>query len=99
MTIAEAFAQDDVVDEFVAEKKTMEERDKPKDIDLTLPGELFIVILLDSRPIYYHLDISVRYRIKHTPTSHLGENQFTLQYSGENLFPLAGLDFVMLGRN
>ena len=45
MTIAEAFAQDDVVDEFVAEKKAMEERDKPKDIDLTLPGnERFTII-------------------------------------------------------
>ncbi len=38
LTIAEAFATDDVVDEFSVEKKAIMERDKPKDIDLTLPG-------------------------------------------------------------
>ena len=36
--IAEAFAEDNVVDDFAEEKKTVEERDKPKDIDLSLPG-------------------------------------------------------------
>ena len=38
MTIAQAFASDDVVEEFQQEKKTMETRDVPKDIDLSLPG-------------------------------------------------------------
>ena len=38
LTIAQAFAADDVVEEFEAEKRKIEERDKPKDIDLTLPG-------------------------------------------------------------
>ena len=38
MTIAQAFASDDVVDEFLSEKRDIAERDKPKDIDLTLPG-------------------------------------------------------------
>ena len=38
MTIAQAFASDDVMEEFVAEKKAVLDRDKPKDIDLTLPG-------------------------------------------------------------
>ncbi|XP_013403803.1 LOW QUALITY PROTEIN: U3 small nucleolar RNA-associated protein 14 homolog A-like [Lingula anatina] len=38
MTIAQAFASDDVVEEFNMEKTRLEERDKPKDIDLTLPG-------------------------------------------------------------
>ena len=38
MTIAQAFASDDVIEEFRQEKKSTEERDKPKDIDLTLPG-------------------------------------------------------------
>ncbi|CAH1800307.1 unnamed protein product [Owenia fusiformis] len=38
MTISEAFADDDVIDDFTAEKQEAEERDKPKDINLTLPG-------------------------------------------------------------
>ena len=38
MTIAQAFASDDVIEEFRQEKKSTEERDKPKDIDLSLPG-------------------------------------------------------------
>ena len=38
MNIQQAFADDDVVDEFKEEKKAKVEKDKPKDIDLTLPG-------------------------------------------------------------
>lgn len=38
MTIAQAFADDDVIEEFSQEKKDVMDRDKPKDIDLTLPG-------------------------------------------------------------
>ena len=38
LTIAQAFAQDDVVEEFKQDKVAIAERDKPKDIDLTLPG-------------------------------------------------------------
>lgn len=38
MTIAQAFADDDVVEEFSQEKAKVINRDKPKDIDLTLPG-------------------------------------------------------------
>ena len=38
ITIAQAFASDDVIEEFVQEKKDIEARDKPKDIDLSLPG-------------------------------------------------------------
>lgn len=38
MTIAEAFEDDDVVAEFSKEKKEIVEKEKPKDIDLTLPG-------------------------------------------------------------
>ena len=38
MTIAQAFADDDVIEEFSQEKKNVVNRDKPKDIDLTLPG-------------------------------------------------------------
>jgi len=38
MTLAEAFADDDVVDQFDEEKKRIIESNKPKDIDLTLPG-------------------------------------------------------------
>ncbi|KAL5010291.1 hypothetical protein ScPMuIL_012596 [Solemya velum] len=38
MTIAEAFAGDDVVVDFMREKKEAVERDRPKAIDLTLPG-------------------------------------------------------------
>ena len=36
--IAQAFADDDVIDEFVKEKKSIIDRDKPTDIDLFLPG-------------------------------------------------------------
>ncbi|XP_043913095.1 U3 small nucleolar RNA-associated protein 14 homolog A-like [Protopterus annectens] len=36
--IKEAFAGDDVIDDFVKEKRSRIEADKPKDIDLTLPG-------------------------------------------------------------
>merc|ERR1719500_2740996 len=36
--IAEAFADDNVVDEFKNEKKKLVDSRKPKDIDLTLPG-------------------------------------------------------------
>merc|ERR1712142_1152222 len=36
--IAEAFADDDVVESFKAEKAALIEAKKPKDIDLTLPG-------------------------------------------------------------
>ena len=38
MTIREAFASDDVIEEFRQEKEDIEDRDKPKDIDMTLPG-------------------------------------------------------------
>lgn len=38
MTIAQAFADDDVIEEFRQEKDDMIQRDKPKDIDLSLPG-------------------------------------------------------------
>ncbi|XP_074662422.1 U3 small nucleolar RNA-associated protein 14 homolog A-like [Tubulanus polymorphus] len=38
MTIAEAFADDDILDEFESEKREEEDADKPKDIDLSLPG-------------------------------------------------------------
>lgn len=38
MTLAEAFADDDVVDQFDEEKKRIIESNNPKDIDLTLPG-------------------------------------------------------------
>lgn len=38
LAIAQAFADDDVIEEFSQEKKNVENRDKPKDIDLTLPG-------------------------------------------------------------
>ena len=36
--VAEAFADDDVMEEFTREKEAVAEKDKPKDIDLTLPG-------------------------------------------------------------
>lgn len=36
--IAEAFADDDVLAEFAAEKSAIEERNRPKPVDLTLPG-------------------------------------------------------------
>ncbi|XP_064594449.1 LOW QUALITY PROTEIN: U3 small nucleolar RNA-associated protein 14 homolog A-like [Liolophura sinensis] len=38
MTIAEAFADDDVIEEFAREKERSGQRQKAKDIDLTLPG-------------------------------------------------------------
>ncbi|KAK2159152.1 hypothetical protein LSH36_157g01027 [Paralvinella palmiformis] len=38
MSIAQAFASDDVIEEFSEEKKTIEERDKPKDFNIVLPG-------------------------------------------------------------
>nr|CAG4644072.1 EOG090X08JJ [Lepidurus arcticus] len=38
MTIAEAFAEDDVIQEFRAEKKRLVEASLPTDIDLSLPG-------------------------------------------------------------
>lgn len=38
MTIMEAFEEDDVVAEFLEAKKQTVEEEKPKDIDLTLPG-------------------------------------------------------------
>ena len=36
--IQQAFANDDVVEEFIQEKKEIEEASKPKDVDLSLPG-------------------------------------------------------------
>ena len=38
MTIAQAFADDDVIEEFRQEKSEKEARDKPKDINLYIPG-------------------------------------------------------------
>nr|XP_054753230.1 U3 small nucleolar RNA-associated protein 14 homolog A-like [Lytechinus pictus] len=38
MNIMQAFEDDDVVEEFKEDKKAKVEKDKPKDIDLTLPG-------------------------------------------------------------
>ena len=38
MTIQEAFANDDVIEEFVKEKADKTEASKPKDLDLSLPG-------------------------------------------------------------
>lgn len=38
MTLAEAFADDDVIDQFKEEKKQIVNASTPKDIDLTLPG-------------------------------------------------------------
>ncbi|KAK6171222.1 hypothetical protein SNE40_019457 [Patella caerulea] len=38
MTIAQAFADDDVIEEFKLEKREIADQDKPKDIDLVLPG-------------------------------------------------------------
>lgn len=38
VNIQQAFASDDVVEEFVKEKSEIEEASKPKDIDLSLPG-------------------------------------------------------------
>ena len=36
--IQQAFANDDVMEEFVKEKSEIEDADKPKDVDLSLPG-------------------------------------------------------------
>ena len=36
--IQQAFANDDVVEEFIQEKKEIEETSTPKDVDLSLPG-------------------------------------------------------------
>jgi U3 small nucleolar RNA-associated protein 14 len=38
MTISEAFIDDDVMEEFSKEKRAVVDREKPKDLDLTLPG-------------------------------------------------------------
>ncbi|XP_033741241.1 uncharacterized protein LOC117328027 [Pecten maximus] len=38
LTIAQAFENDDVIEEFTKEKKGIVDRDNPKNIDLTLPG-------------------------------------------------------------
>ena len=38
MTIQEAFANDDVIEEFVKEKEDTAETSKPKEVDLSLPG-------------------------------------------------------------
>ncbi|XP_014678418.1 PREDICTED: U3 small nucleolar RNA-associated protein 14 homolog A-like [Priapulus caudatus] len=38
MTLAQAFEDDDVVEEFRVEKSELTSRDRPKDVDLTLPG-------------------------------------------------------------
>ncbi|XP_078067663.1 U3 small nucleolar RNA-associated protein 14 homolog A [Mustelus asterias] len=38
MVIQEAFASDDVIDDFIKDKKRQIDAAKPKDIDLTLPG-------------------------------------------------------------
>lgn len=38
LTIAEAFADDDVLAEFREEKRALEEEEQPKSVDLTLPG-------------------------------------------------------------
>jgi U3 small nucleolar RNA-associated protein 14 len=38
MTLAEAFADDDVIEQFKEEKKQVVNASTPKDIDLTLPG-------------------------------------------------------------
>lgn len=38
LAVQEAFAADDVVDEFMTEKKKLEDESKPKLVDLTLPG-------------------------------------------------------------
>ncbi|XP_008824936.1 U3 small nucleolar RNA-associated protein 14 homolog A isoform X2 [Nannospalax galili] len=44
--IKEAFAGDDVIKEFLKEKREAEEANKPKDVDLTLPGWGFLLKLL-----------------------------------------------------
>ncbi|KAK3595231.1 hypothetical protein CHS0354_021548 [Potamilus streckersoni] len=38
ITIAQAFADDDVIEEFSREKREIRDQQKPKDINLTLPG-------------------------------------------------------------
>jgi len=38
LSVHEAFAGDDVVEEFVQEKEKETEKGKPKEVDLTLPG-------------------------------------------------------------
>ena len=38
MTIAQAFADDDVIDEFRQDKREDIDKNKPKDLDLSLPG-------------------------------------------------------------
>lgn len=38
LTIAEAFADDDVLAEFREEKRALEDEEQPKSVDLTLPG-------------------------------------------------------------
>lgn len=38
LTIAEAFEDDNVIEEFIQEKRSAVDQDKPKDIDLTLEG-------------------------------------------------------------
>lgn len=38
LTIAEAFEDDNVIEEFIQEKRNTVDQDKPKDIDLTLEG-------------------------------------------------------------
>ena len=38
MTIAQAFADDDVIEEFRRDKGADIDKNKPKDLDLTLPG-------------------------------------------------------------
>lgn len=38
LTIAQAFADDDVIEEFSKEKEDVVDKNKPKDIDLSLPG-------------------------------------------------------------
>lgn len=38
LTIAEAFEDDNVIEEFIQEKRSTVDQDKPKDIDLTLEG-------------------------------------------------------------
>ena len=39
LNVQEAFAGDDVVEEFVREKEEEVEKGRPKEVDLTLPGE------------------------------------------------------------
>ena len=38
LAVQEAFAGDDVVEQFVSEKEEQVEKSRPKEIDLTLPG-------------------------------------------------------------